>query len=477
MLVAPSGPSTAVTPIIRNRWPQSSIPMESINISDDAESVTSSVDMDEQESSQEEEHDLALDLPIYVGIFEVLKFQHKNAPPPEPKKEIIIDEHKLTEASITASWRDDETPQAQARTIKEIIVDQDKLTEASIDVSWKDDSPIPQVPKQKKEMIFDDGPIYKNKIIESSIDVSWGIEKTLPKDDSLLHDFDHVFVDEDKQKATKVENEITQTKNSHDSHLIENILKDMELEKKHDDSNKDLLDDAMVTDDSSQNMEHIADEINTEKQNSGILQTFNFLFSGNKEKKNEQLNPEPQSGKDVLKKVEPKKAQNLNQRKTKKSKSKSPAMKWRSKLAEKTTPRRKNSKRNLMKSTKVEEQLIAKKRSRTQNYGGPAYIKLYEMSKHQQSDGKKRRDEIDRKSQESKSMTFTHITRAHTAENRMRENRERRDRMQATLQARFDCSKTAHSLTSVESTELYNRLVKQKKRTEERLKALRRQTL
>mgnify|MGYP001233453887 CR=1 FL=1 len=99
------------------------------------------------------------------------------------------------------------------------------------------------------------------------------------------------------------------------------------------------------------------------------------------------------------------------------------------------------------------------------------------MSKHQQSDGKKRRDEIDRRNQASKSMMFTHITRAHTAENRMRENRERRDRMQATLQARFDSSKTTHSMTSVESTELYNRLVKQKKRTEQRLEALRRQTL
>ena len=476
MLVVSSGPSTAVTPIIRNRWPQSSMPMESINISDEAESVTSSVDMDQRLSrtSQEEEDDLALDLPIYIGIFEVLKFQHKNAPPPEPKTEIIIDENKLTEASINASWGDDDTPQAQARTTQEIIIDQDKLTEASIDVSWKDDTPIPQVPKEKKEMIFDDGPIYKNKITESSIDVSWGIE-TLPKDEKLLHDFDHVFVDEDKQKA-KVEKEITQTKHSHDSHLIENILKEMELEKKHEDTSKDLLDDAMVTDDSSQHMKHIAD-VNTEKQNSGILQTFNFLFSGNKENKNEQLKSEPQSEKEVLKNAEPKKVQNYSQRKMKKSKSKSPAMQWRSKLANKTTPRHKNSKRQHMKSIQGEEQVITKKRSRTQTYGGPAYLKLYEMSKHQQSDGKKRRDEINRRNQESKSMTFTHITRAHTAENRMRENRERRNRMQATLQARFDSSKTTHSMTSVESTELYNRLVKQKQRTEERLKALRRQTL
>ena len=472
MLVVPSGPSTVVTPIIRNRWPQSSMPIESINVSDEAESVTSSVDMEQRDSyiSQEEEFEpLDSSLPIYIGIFEVLQFQHKNAPPPESKKEIIVDENKLTEASITASWRDgdDDTPQARARTTKEIIIDQDKLTEASIDVSWKDDTPIQQVPKEKKEMIFDDGPIYKNNITESSIDVSWGID-TLSKNEKLIHGSDHVFVDEDKSKSTKTQHEITQTKHSHDSHLIQNILKEMNLKKKQEDTSTDLLNDAMVINDSSQTMEN-----DNGKQGSGILQTFNFLFSGDKENKNEQS----QSGEEDLKKVEPKKVQNSKQRKMKKSKSKSPAMKWRSKLADKTAPKSKRSKRHLTKSTRVQEHLITKKRSRTQNYGGPAYLKLYEMSKHQQSDGKKRRDEIDRKNQDRKSITFTHITRAHTAENRMRENRERRDRMEATLQARFSCSKTTHSMTSMESTELYNRLVKQKKRTEKRLEALRRQTL
>lgn len=103
----------------------------------------------------------------------------------------------------------------------------------------------------------------------------------------------------------------------------------------------------------------------------------------------------------------------------------------------------------------------------------PAYLKLYEISKIQRIDGRKRRREIEAMNHEKESKKFSYFLRPSSVEEKMRENKSRRDNLLTKLQS-FQSRR--YSMDMGKLNAMHRKVVDQKKRVEDRLDSQRETT-
>lgn len=103
----------------------------------------------------------------------------------------------------------------------------------------------------------------------------------------------------------------------------------------------------------------------------------------------------------------------------------------------------------------------------------PAYLKLYEISKKQQIDGRKRRREIEAMNHEKENNKFSFFLRPSSVEEKMRESEIRRDYLRTKLQT-FQSRRYSMDMGSLNS--MHRKLVDQKRRVEDRLDSQRETT-